>query len=175
MKQKFKVRFSLIKSKRDASSDESQIYLVFRMNGNETFFYTGYRVKSENFITKPQNKNDKAMFIQSVKKNTYNKSGISASQINRRLQKVYVAANDVYEKRYIGKEHLFNNKEFVGYLLEELGETVKPIEEKGIEDHKRTERNIHYSADRAGTCKYGYRNVSGHRGGDVACTGRIVC
>lgn len=117
IKNKFRIRFSLISSGKD--SIEKQIFMIATVEGKEIFYYSGYRVNPNNFI-KEKTENG---FIQQVKKNTYNKARDTYTRINSRLKSMEIAAQSVYDKYFQDSEITEDSKkEFKKFLQIELGE-----------------------------------------------------
>ena len=71
MNNRFKIRFSLISSGK--GSEEKQIFIVCTIFNKEIFYYSGYRVHPSNFIKEKKNISGDVVYIQQVKKNTFNK------------------------------------------------------------------------------------------------------
>lgn len=130
---KYRTRFSLIKSGKD--SEERQIFLVSTIEGNEVFYYSGYRVHPDNFIKEKVVLTNATVYVQQVKKNTFNKAGESASQINARLKELENASLVVFEREYKGQEIEFDKEHFKICLQKELFEYVEePTEEEEVSD-----------------------------------------
>lgn len=120
---KYRTRFSLIKSGKD--SEERQIFLVSTIEGNEVFYYSGYRIHPDNFIKEKITLVNATVYVQQVKKNTFNKAGESASKINARLKELENASLLVFEREYKGQDIEFDKEYFKICLQKELGEYIE--------------------------------------------------
>lgn len=146
---KFKIRFSLISSGKD--SEEKQIFLVCTIQGNEVFYYSGFRIYPKNFIKEKTEIGGDTIYIQQAKKGTYNKSGEPAQRINNRIKSLEIAAQTVYERSYQNKEiESFSKNEFKKLLQIELNEYDGDLEEKNytiIEAYEKyyAETNVSYN------------------------------
>ena len=126
---KFRTRFSLISSGKDR--EEKQIHLICTIDGNEVFYYSGYRVFPKNFIKGKSEIGGSAIYIQEVKKNTFNKAGDPSSRINTRLKELEIASQSVFDRCFNGQPYeVFSKEEFKRLLRIELGEEIeeKPVE-----------------------------------------------
>lgn len=117
---KYRTRFSLISSGKN--SKEKQIFLVVTIERNEIFYYSGYRVHPDNFIKETIKLTNSTVYIQQVKKSTFNKSGDSAEAINARLRELENATLTVFEQNYKGRDIDFSKDDFKKDLQTELGE-----------------------------------------------------
>lgn len=113
------VRFNLISSSKD--KEEKQIYLITTIEGIKVYYYSGHRIKPENFII------DKSESIYQVKKNTFNKAGVPASTINSRIKELENASLKVFEQSFKGRNIEFDKNEFKKLLQIALGEYTLPI------------------------------------------------
>lgn len=118
--EKYKTRFSLISSGKN--SEEKQIFLVTTIEGNEVFYYSGYRVHPDNFIKETIKRQGGTVYIQQVKTNTVNKAGDHSSTINARLDELKNASLIVFERNYKGRDTEFDKETFKTLLQKHLGE-----------------------------------------------------
>jgi len=129
----FKVRFDLV-SKTDIP--DKQIYINCTYNGIRFRYYSGYRTPKENFERDRLHLASGVQYVFRVRKNTFNKEGIPATEINRRLDKLKLAALKVFDEHFKGKEEFFDKDNFVKLLAIELGEYKEPEPEKVNEKTK---------------------------------------
>lgn len=129
---KYKTRFSLISSGKN--SEEKQIFLVTTIEGNEVFYYSGYRVHPDNFIKETVKRSSGTIYIQQVKNNTFNKAGDPASTINARLKELENASLLIFEQYYKGRDIEFSKDEFKIRLQRHLGEYIELETDDSLED-----------------------------------------
>ena len=99
-KYKFTVQFRLEKRKdtpkdKDGKMLNAQILADITFESKRIFYYVGYRIDEAKWI------NDRAADgtrIQQAKKNTFNKRGESASEINMRLRDIKQAVENVFHR-----------------------------------------------------------------------------
>lgn len=117
---KYLARFNLISSSKD--KDEKQIFLIVTIDGVKNYYYSGHRVKPDNFIKIK----DKDTLIWQIKKNTFNKAGESASAINARIREMENAALIVFEQNFKGRDIEFKKEDFKRLLQIQLNEYNEP-------------------------------------------------
>lgn len=111
---KYLVRFNLISSSKD--KEEKQIYLITTIDGIKVYYYSGHRIKPDNFVI------DKKESIYQVRKNTFNQAGVPASTINSRLRELENASLVVFEQNFKGRDMEFSKDEFKRLLQIQLNE-----------------------------------------------------
>jgi len=119
----FKIRFDFV-SKTNFS--DKQIYLNCSYNGISFRYYSGFTIPKENIERERLQLSNGVQYVCRIRKNTFNKEKTPATEINRRMELLKLAAYKVYEDYFKGDEKSFNRDSFIKYLQIELGEYNEP-------------------------------------------------
>lgn len=125
----FRIRFDLVSK---SNLQDKQIFLSCSYCGISFRFYSGYRTPAENFEKKRERLTGGVIYVCRAKKNTFNKDGVPAAEINRRLEKLKLAAIKVFDENFRNRLNEFNKDNFIELLELELGEK-KINEENNID------------------------------------------
>ena len=91
---KFSVGFRLEKRKKFAEDEDVQILTDITFSKERIWYYTGYRISKNKWVDKLPD----GTKVQQVKKNTVNKRGETAAEINARLREITQAVHDVFNR-----------------------------------------------------------------------------
>lgn len=121
MRRKYNIKFILEKRKDKITNEIINVHvpinLHFTFGGKRLIFYTGYRIDEAKWDSK----------LQKVKMNCSNRNGETAHDINRRIDKLKVKIEDIYDKAITLKDNIT-----LEYLKERLKDSLGEKEEKSL-------------------------------------------